>query len=180
MSTIPRTAPTVLPDGVGVIVYGVDCGLLAGAVTLLMDIQAGKLPPGAARQYEASARLGELRAVLAAAARDQQSARHREIAKVAQPQPSTTPVFLAPAQPEGSSSQATITTQQAAAKLDVTEQRVRDLCATGKLEATHGTRAVWEINPDSVARYQQARRRRNRTYGQQHEGSAAAEPAAAA
>lgn len=174
-----RYAPTVLPDGFGVTVYGADCGLLAGAVALLTDIQAGKVPPGSARRYEASARLLALRDILASAAKDQEAAKHREIARLAQSQPSTTPVFLAPAQPGGSSTTATITVAQAAERLGVTGQRVRGLCAAGKLEASHGPRAVWEITPESVARYQAVRRRRTRIY-EQHEGSSAGEPRAAA
>ncbi|MBR7832481.1 helix-turn-helix domain-containing protein [Actinospica durhamensis] len=173
-----RYAPTVLPDGFGVTVYGPDCGLLAGAAALLTDIQAGRVPPAAARQYEASARLVELRDVLASAARDQQAAKHREIARLAQSQPSTTPVFLAPAQPSGSSETATMTAQQAAQQLGVTGQRVRDLCATGRLAATYGPHKVWQINPESVADY--ATRRRRTAAHDQNDRDAAGEPRAAA
>jgi hypothetical protein len=169
--------PQFLADGAGVAVWGGVVGELAGALELLDGFLTGRRPPGSTgAPQRLSGRLAAVRDVCAAAAREQQAARHRELAKVAQPQPSAAPKVLAPAQPSGSSTSATITTQQAAAQLGITGQRVRDLCATGKLEATHGPRKVWQITPESVARYQKTRRRKARRYDR-HDAGADARPA---
>lgn len=175
------TTPVVLPDGFGVIVLAGDCGLLAGAVALLLDVQSGKVPLAAARQYVAPGRLTELRDAFAGAARDQQRAKHREIAKVASAQPQQPSTLVAPCQPAASSSPATYTVLQAAEQLGLSRQRVTLLCSTGRIQAVRGSRQVWEIDPRSVAAYaRSARRRRTRAHGQRHEGSTEAEPGAAA
>jgi len=166
-----RAEPTPLPGGLGVLVYGPDCGLAAGALALLVDVMAGKVPPAAVKAYAGAARLGVLRDAFAVAAREQQAVRHRELA---QAQPQTAPIFLAPAQAEGSSLQATITTRQAAEALGITGQQVRVLCSTGRVTAVRGPRLVWEIDPASVAAYadRQAKRRRNSSGRDHAEGRA--------
>jgi hypothetical protein len=169
----------VLPDGAAVILLAGDCGLLAGAVALLLDVQSGKVPPGEVRRYEASTRLVALRDALAGAARDQQRAKNRELARVSTAKPQSMPVFLSTPTEVPSSTSATMTIAQTAAQLGISEQRARDLCRDGSIQAEQGPRRVWAVSSQSVAARKNAKRRRLRANGQ-YEGNAAAEPAAAA
>jgi excisionase family DNA binding protein len=157
--------PQILGDSAGVLVWGGTCGELAGALELLSAFLAGRQPPGGTgAPPRLSGRLVAVQQMCATVAREQQVARHRELAKLAQPQPLAAPVLPSPAQVSGSSNPATITTQQAAERLGVTGQRVRELCSAGRLTATCGPRRTWEIDPGSVAAYAARQAKRRRTY----------------
>jgi len=168
--------PDILGDGEAVLVWGGACGELAGALDLLAGFLAGRQPPGAVTGYpRLSRRLEGLREACSAAARQQQTARHRELALSAQahiPQePLCAPAHIA----INSDTAAILSTKQAGERLGYTEQHVRLLCSTGRLEATLGPRKVWQIAESSVAAYKDATRRRNpsgRDHAEGHAGDA--------
>ena len=158
-----RADPQQLPDGLGVLVYGSDVAEVAGALRVLADLLNGHKPPTGVAQPRVTRRLIKLQEAFAAAAREQQAARHREAARVSQQKPQITLECLAPVKPGGSSSPATLTAQQAADQLGVTVQRVTGLCRSGALSAIRGARSTWLVDPRSVAAYRARQAQRRRT-----------------
>ena len=178
MDQARRADPQILGDGLGVAVFGLDCAEAAGALAMLRDLLAGRVPPATVKQAQMTRRLEQLRITFSEAAAAQEAAKHRAMA-VAAAQPPALPIFLAPAQPGGSSDPATISVAQAADKLKVSPQRVRVLCSSGRLAARRTDRAVWLVDPDSVAAYRDRRERRSERSGgtsSQDGGYAAGKP----
>jgi hypothetical protein len=169
---VPDSAPPqALPDGYGVTVYGLDCGELAGALRLLADILANRMPPASSRQARFTKRLETARAAFELAAQQQQSARHREhAARIRAVADLPAPVLSASAQVEGSSAPATITTRQAADLLNLTEQHVRYLASTGRIPGQQTARRVWELDRAATVAYGR-RQRKARRHGSERAGT---------
>ena len=163
MHASDRADPQQLPDGLGITVFGTDVSELAGALRVLADLLAGRRPPAGVAQPRVTARLIKLQEAFATAAREQQAVRHRQAARVSQEKLKIIHECLAPAKLGGSSSTATLTSQQAADQLGVTVQRVTGLCRSGALSAKQGARLTWLIDPHSVAAYRARQAHRRRT-----------------
>ena len=153
-------------DGDAVLLWGGAAGEVAGALELLSGFLAGRQPPGGVAAYRGlSRRLEAVQTACATAAREQQQARHRELAKLAatsaEPSPDTHPL-LPSAQAAAPSD--VVTVAEAADLLDLTRERVRQLAAAGRIQGERTARRVWILDRNSVTDYaaRSAKRRRNR------------------
>lgn len=161
--------PQILGASEGVAVWGGVVGELAGALELLSGFLAGRQPPGGSgAPPRLSGRLVALQQACATAARDQQAARHRELAMVSQAKPQTTAVFISPENLDASSETANLTVAEAAEALGVSVQYARALCRSGKLRAVRGPRSTWTVYASSVSSAlasHRTRRQRSGTHG---------------
>jgi excisionase family DNA binding protein len=158
--------PDVLGGGEAVLVWGGTCGELAGALELLAAFLAGRQPPGGVAAYRRLSRhLEAVQTACAAAAREQQQARHRELAKLAAASAEPSPI----AQPLLPSAQAgpvsdSVTVAEAADLLGLSHERIRQLAASGRIRGQRTARRVWMLERSSVAS-QKPRRHRSSAHG---------------
>ena len=153
-----------------------SAGELAGALALYRDLIQGRRPPAEVHLPRPTRVIDDLQKVAATVAREHQAAKHQAAARTAiAAHGSAMSAPLVPAAETASPSlPATVTVQQAADRLQLSERRVRQLAEAGRISAVRSSRRVWLLDESAVAAYRA--RTRRRTYGGRTEGGRAAQP----
>jgi hypothetical protein len=143
----PRPAVTYVP-GAGVIVP-VE---LAAILRLELETALKKPTPGQ------TSTLAALQANVTKAAIDTRRERHQRLAEQAKGCPPA-PFTLAPAGFTQPQSDWSMTAQEAAAQLGISQQRITHLARAGRLHGRQDRRGTWHLDPQSVEHYRKARRK---------------------
>lgn len=159
-----RPAPVPL-GAAGLFVPAEHAGELAGALAMYRDLLLGRRPPAEVHAPRFTRVLVDLEAVAATVAREHQGAKHRAAAQTASAARNTVSApLLPPAETVASSTPATVTVKTAAERLKLSERRICQLAAAGRISAVRSDRKVWLLDEASVALYRE-RKRRSATHG---------------
>jgi excisionase family DNA binding protein len=153
-----RYEAVVLPSG-DMWVPGALAGQLAAVLRASAEVLSGRPVPASCRSVRPSRDLLRLADVAAAAAREREAAKHRAAALAAisaEPSPDAR-ALLPSTQVEGSS--VTVTVAEAADRLNLSAERVRQLAASGQIKGQRTARRVWYLELASVAAYRPQRQR---------------------
>jgi hypothetical protein len=131
-------------------------GELAGELAAVLRTASGPPAPASVRQVRPSRALMALADAAATAAVEHQAAKHRAAAAV-DPSPAVRVFLLADQDAESS---AVVTVAEAADRLDLTCERVRQLAVAGRIAGRRTSRRVWLLDPVSVAAYTPHSRRK--------------------
>ena len=168
-----RPVPVALGAS-GMWVPAESAGELAGALALYRDLIQGRRPPAEVHLPRPTRVIDDLQQVAATVAREHQAAKHQAAARAAiaaRGSIVSAPLFPA-AEPPASSLPATVTVQQAADRLQLSERRVRQLAEAGRISAVRSSRRVWVLDENAVAAYKDRRARRSAHVSSRTEGTA--------
>ena len=153
--------PVPVPLGAaGMFVPATSAGELAAALALYRDLLIGRRPPAEVQLPRFTRVLVDVQAVAATVAREHQAARHRAAAQAASAARNIVSAPLVPpAETVAPSTPATVTVKTAAERLSLSERRVCQLAAAGRISAVRSDRKVWLLDEASVAAYRERKRR---------------------
>ncbi len=141
---IPRSAVVYIPGSAVIVPYDRTAEVWNQLQDVLKD-QRQPLPPLVAALLE------DLRR----ASRECAAERHQRLADLAR---GSTPAPFTVAAPSFTPSQS-ITAQEAAAQLGVSQQRITSLARAGRLRGRQDQRGTWHLDPHSIEDYGKARRK---------------------
>ena len=168
--------PAPVPLGAAGLFVPAECaGELAGALSLYRDLLLGRRPPAEVALPHFSRALVDMQAVAATVAREHQAARHRAAAQAASAARSidSTPL-VRPAVAAALSGSATVTVEQAAIRLQLSERRIQQLAAAGRISGVRSDRKVWLLSSEAVDAYRQ--RKRSAAHGQAERAAGTGQP----